>query len=479
MADAKSPIYLSVSSEGIEGILNTHLHQYKKELEEIERAGVPVVFLSEKPYQQAQKEANQLLDSPKLIVSNNGAYARTLAGQVVVNKKIPEDTIKAILAGFDQTGLSQDGNFSINTQNSVVNSKVKMGFWQKVKAKLSGKKVGNNLFKQAMSDAYTLNFGIIPTGVAQKAVITKNFINKKGIERKDLWKIDFSKQQQLITKALNTLITAPPALREKIEPYVDVTLTKQGISFVPKGCNKCVALEKFCNLNNLNIKNFMIQGCSYGDFLSGVPIEQLAYKKAKDEYDFKKFDLMDAFLSFAQTNSNLNIARNFQTSFLTPNNFGNVFLQSKFAELTKQENKARLKTFREKVMAGKEYEYDVKLKRKLKELESTTPKFLENGQENEEFKKKEKEFVDERNKVEKELADEVNKMDLPASSIFKESAIDGSNFILKQRLNNLQQIRFMEIKREEEKLNVEPSVVKYAKDNPKKVQKPLVEEQNL
>ncbi len=461
------PVYLCLSSEVFDEVTPKFVRNYKNELEQFERFGVPVLFSSEKPFTQALVDCNKFLHRKALIVSNNGAYAQTQDGKVVVDQKIPKQTIEALTKLFGDLGDTV--TLSVSTLSKNVPLKPKTGFFNKIK-KLFKKEFQDKNFEQASNNAYGLNIEFNTLGA--KLLTQVKPINKNGASISDRWKIENAYQEQIQKLMLSKLFSADENLRKLYEPFVDIVYTKNGISFVPKGCSKASAIEKFCIEQKIDTSSLLIQGNCYSDFFKGISLESAMQKKKKASYNFQKFDLEDyikALDSEIKTIEKVKIEDNFQTYFMFPNKIPPKKALNKFAELEAQANKDRLFKLKESVLEQQTQVLKTKCARDLENLEKNIAKILESGEENPEFSKKADEIVSNYNKQISEVEKNVQNISLDKKYIFNKISLQGSNSLLHSKWETLSQKQLARIKQEKESEAL--NLVYSSNKSPKNVQK--------
>lgn len=437
---AKETIYLVTSKEVFEDAGSPKFeYEYKKSLDKIISAGVPAVMTGEEPFDEVFETASKLMPSNSLIISNNGAFARTSSGKIICNNKIPSSAISAISVVLQQAGLLESGNLVLQTLNQKVPLTSKNSLFQNIKERLLSKSSKTSL-QQAKNNAYNLNFEI--SSVPRKELRGKKYTrkNKKGLLPSEMWQVHLKNESEVKSQVLNALLNADESLRQLYEPFVDITLTKGGIGFVPKGCSKLSAVEKYAKENSLSMKNFVVQGNSFSDLLKGVSLEKLAQMKAKAEFEMEDFDADKAFYKSINTCEELNVSKNMQTYFLSPHYLGRAILNQKISEFEKTENDRRETELRKNLLKVQQQIFAEKERRQIGELEKNIPRLLEDGTENEEFILGSNEIKMKLNEQLSEIEKQINATSLPKQQEFHQASIDGSNYILAGKIKNLAEV---------------------------------------
>ena len=373
------------------------------ELRKILQMDLNYAFTSDDSMQSAVSASTGLANRD-VIIANSGAYAKTKDGTQIANQKLSKEVIDAIEAVLSPE-FSKFGYFKIETERGSASTKRNLIISKIKKALRLEKEVTDQTFSVAKNNAYNLSFQI----VAPKAKIPlkKRLTRAEYFERRKK-AVDF--EEAAVKKIIDTLISAPDDIKSKFIDAVDITFDDHGIIFVPKGCGKVNALEKYCKDNKLDASDVIMYGNKFDDFFKPVSLKVIEDLKKEAAFVAKPFDSLDVAVKLAQKMEGTQTDLNFAFSKIDKNEkIGERLLNRKLFQEDELINRARERAMREdKLRAATEVE-DRKLAREIERLKAVVLPTLEDGTENPEYVEKEKALIDARNDVVTKIAEQVNK----------------------------------------------------------------------
>lgn len=379
------------------------------ELRKIFQMDMNYVFASDNSMQNAVSASTGLANRD-LIIANSGAYAKTKNGTQISNQKIPKEAIEAIETVL-ATSSSKYGYFTIETDNGFASTKRNLIISKIKKALKFDKSVSNESFNSAKNNAYNLSFQI----VAPKAKIPlKKRLTRAEYFARQKGAVDF--EEKAVNAIIESLIKAPDEIKSKFINTVDITFDDHGVIFVPKGCGKVNALEKYCKENKLDASDVIIYGNKFDDFFKPVSLKVIEDLKKEADFVAKDFDCLDAAVKLSQRMEGTQTDMNFAFASIDKNqSVGERLLNRKLFQEDELINRARERAMREDKLRAATAVEDRKLAREIERLRSAVPQTLEDGTENPEYTEKEKALIDARNNEVTKIAEQVNKIPFQAN----------------------------------------------------------------
>ena len=380
------------------------------ELRKIFQLDMNYVFASDNSMQNAVSASTGLANRD-LIIANSGAYAKTKNGTQISNQKIPKEAIEAIETVL-ATSSSKYGYFTIETDNGFASTKRNLIISKIKKALKFDKSVSNESFNSAKNNAYSLKYQIV---VPREVLAGKG---KKSLSKRLTRAEHFARQKRAVDfeegavdLIIESLIKAPDEIKSKFINTVDITFDDHGVIFVPKGCGKVNALEKYCKENKLDASDVIIYGNKFDDFFKPVSLKVIEDLKKEADFVAKPFNCLDAAVKLSQRMEGTQTDMNFAFASIDKNqSVGERLLNRKLFQEDELINRARERAMREDKLRTATAVEDRKLAREIERLRSAVPQTLEDGTENPEYTEKEKALIDARNNEVTKIAEQVNKI---------------------------------------------------------------------
>jgi len=442
-------VYLNLSAElSVFGKEISDLSCYEnKKLQKVLNSNVPVVINSEQPYSYAKKVANHVAPNSSVVISNNGAYARGLDGTVYMDKKIPRTAIEAIEKVLKDKGFFGYGLPVIQTLDEKFSCvDTNFSLWKRIKIHLGfGKKLelNNGLYENAKDNAYNFNFQLFPLPSKNTKQYAKSKKNPKGLAWNQMYNLTLKHQQKVTYGAMQALFNADEETRKLYEPYVNITISQDGFSLMPKGCSKVDTLTKYCSENNINMSSVMLYGNQFSDFFKSVNFADIRKEKVEADFVGEDFNISKSFMKLSKLPENMTPNNNMQTYYIgTIHKFSQNQLEKKLKQVEDDVLAKDLEVFRDGLLKKRtEVERVNKYSRKIQELIERVPQTLENGEPNPKFEEDKKAIQLEINNIMEKATKEINNTPLAKEDIFDIKTIDAMKSDLQEKLEKLSSLQ--------------------------------------
>ncbi len=189
-------------------------------------------------------------------------------------------------------------------------------------------------------------------------------------KRRQVRAIDIKVQEQTTKNVLNQLLNADS--KDCYLDEVDVSLTKNGLIFVPKGVSKQAAINKFCAQKHVNNKNMILHGDDFDDFFLPVSLRELDNAKKQAEQEGKSFDAFETFLKLSKPalDEQTFLSRALAYNIDQNPTFASLMLEKKFSMAADDYNNSVLETVKKQQIDEEEQQAKQKLDTKFADLDN-------------------------------------------------------------------------------------------------------------
>lgn len=333
-ADIQNPgkIMFSTSAD-TKGVLEENLFSrisYAHAMRKYTESGVPLIVTSQRSLQEINDEKHAIWREPTLTVSNGGSVAVDSLGRPVVDEQIKLDVATALAVDLEQASRQGKGGkicgvTCVGTKTGTFANLSRASF-AGLKSWLhadSQAKFSEQQFADGLHDARNITFQIVRETKYKPITLGTSFLEpiaqmfglgdaldfkfnfklpiiRNPFGRKSVTSYDEVFQEEVTEKTLKTLLNSPN--KQLYIDKLDVVLTKNGLSFVPKGVSKQKAIKEFCERTGKSYNTIFSHGDSFDDFFYPVSLADInkSYEQAKRYGKEKDFSAVNKLVELSK-----------------------------------------------------------------------------------------------------------------------------------------------------------------------------------